>query len=228
MVRRGLDWWGIGFVWVGSFVAAGRDEIVERAIRKQRAGAALSARERKAFAKWTQEQNERRGLLFLAELPKKFWRQWSGRQHKVLNEQAELYGIPIGEATIDVRQVARWLHDFLSAHKHVLPELVREGELEPKTVKGKLEAEKVRQLENRNELLEDQLATNRQTLIPRNEIHDYMIRAAGLLRSAGERLEKRFGQEAAEILIDALDSFEQLTSELDPAHAKPTSDAHRE
>lgn len=208
-------------------MAAGRDEIVERAIRKQQAGAALSARERKAFEKWSQEQNERRGLLFLAELPKKFWQQWSGRQHKVLNEQAELYGIPIGAATIDVREVAKWLHDFLSEHKQVLPELVRVGELEPKTLKGQLVAQKVRQLENRNRLLEDQLATNRHTLIPRSEIHEYMIRAANLLRSAGERLEKRFGQDASDILLDALASFERLISELDAAHdpsAKPTGD----
>lgn len=191
---------------------------MQRAIRQQQAGVALSAQEQKAFEKWSQEQNERRGLLFLAELPKKFWRQWSGRQHKVLNEQAQLYGIPLGEATIDVRAVAKWLHDFLSEHKRVLPELVREGELEPKTLKGRLVAQKVRQLENRNRLLEDQLATNRQTLIPRSEIHDYMIRAAGLLRSAGERLEKRFGQDAGDILTDALASFERLISELEPAH----------
>ncbi len=38
----------------------------------------------------------------------------SGRQTKVINEQAERYGIPFGGATINLPTVVRALHDFLA------------------------------------------------------------------------------------------------------------------
>ena len=40
----------------------------------------------------------------------------SGRQTKVLNEQADRYGLPLGGPVIDLPKLARALHDFLAAN----------------------------------------------------------------------------------------------------------------
>ncbi len=44
----------------------------------------------------------------------------SGRQAKVLQEQAARYGIPFGGSTIDLPEVVRALHDFLANAKYQL------------------------------------------------------------------------------------------------------------
>ena len=40
----------------------------------------------------------------------------SGRQTKVINEQAARYDLPFGGPTIDLPDVVRALHDFLAKH----------------------------------------------------------------------------------------------------------------
>jgi len=47
------------------------------------------------------------------------------------------------------------------------------------------------------------------SLIPRDEIHDLMNQLAGILRSAGECLQRTHGNGAQQILDDAIDSFER-------------------
>jgi hypothetical protein len=44
----------------------------------------------------------------------------SGRQTKVIHEQAVLYGIPFGGAAINLSEVVRSLHDFLAANARKL------------------------------------------------------------------------------------------------------------
>lgn len=46
----------------------------------------------------------------------------SGRQTKVLNEQAERYGIPLGGRTINLPAVVRALHEFLARNARKLSE----------------------------------------------------------------------------------------------------------
>lgn len=44
----------------------------------------------------------------------------AGRQVKVVNEQADRYGLPIGGATVDLQAFVRAVHDFLAAHARKL------------------------------------------------------------------------------------------------------------
>jgi hypothetical protein len=59
-------------------------------------------------------KEERTRWQYYAAIPQKHWRQMSGRQTKVLNKQAERYGIPFGGASISLPAVVRALHDFLA------------------------------------------------------------------------------------------------------------------
>lgn len=203
------------------------EALVQSALSKKRTGGKLLAKEITALEKFEQQQDERRGLRFVRGIPKKLWVKWSGRQQRTLNAQADLYGLPVGGPTIDVPELARWLHDWLAEHKQSLSELVSTEDLpegEAKTLQGKLLAEKVAQLKHRNQLLQTQLAEKQQQLLPRDQVHDMLVRAAQLLRGAGDRLYKRHGQEAGDILAHALDDFDELLTQLPDADGRDQQD----
>jgi phage terminase Nu1 subunit (DNA packaging protein) len=67
----------------------------------------------------------------------------------------------------------------------------------------------------------DRLERERQ-LIPRDEIHGLLAEVAGLLRAAGDRLQKQFGRDAQDVLDNALDDVDRLVDRLcddDGGHA---------
>src|SRR5262245_23530046 len=87
--------------------------LVQAAMTKHAAKQPLTPKETKAWAKWEAEEDERRGMRWLAAVPKKIYCSLVGRQHKVVNDQADAFGIPLRGATINVLDVVKWLHDFL-------------------------------------------------------------------------------------------------------------------
>ena len=86
------------------------------AIRKVAAGQKLTTKEQSALRRYEKQQEEDRRWQYYASIPQKHWRQMSGRQTKVINEQAVRYGIPFGGASINLPDVVRGIHDFLAAN----------------------------------------------------------------------------------------------------------------
>jgi len=183
--------------------------LVQTAIKKQASGQVLEAKERRAWDRWEAEENERRGRRWLAALPKKTYCDLVGRQPKVVNEQADAYGIPLRGGIVDALGVLKWIHDFFAKHKHVLPQVVR-GEATESTPRDQLVLEQIEVYRRRVTLLEDKIAVNNQTLLPRDEIHELLAQLAKILRGAGEKLQKQFGPQAASILEVALTDFEAI------------------
>src|SRR5262245_26952468 len=95
---------------------ANNRELLASAAKKRLAGQKLSRDEQRALDRSKREHDEQLRELHYRTLPKKLWAQWSGRQHKTLDEQAKAYGLPIESATIDLPRVAKWLHDLLAEH----------------------------------------------------------------------------------------------------------------
>ena len=191
--------------------------LVQAAIKKTAARQPLSDRERRAWTKWEAEEDERRGRRFVSRVPKKTYLLWSGRQTKILHDQADLYGLPLRAATIDVPEVIAWLHDFLAQWKHHLAPLVKGGAIEgqPLGLKEQLLSEQVAIYRMRVKLLEDNLQERHKHLIPRGEVHTLLAQLATVLRAAGDRLQKQFGPDAASILDVALDDYEAALVQLD-------------
>lgn len=189
---------------------------VKTAIAKNAAGQPLTPKERNAWKRFELEEDERRGRRFCAAVPKRVYTEFAGTQQKVLNEQHDLYGVPLRAPTIDLAAVIAWLHAFLAKYKHDLAPLVKGGPSEgrPATLKESLLKEQVDLYRKKNELLEDQLAQRHNDLIPRAELHKLHVHLATVLRGAGERLQKQFGDEAASILSVALDDFEAILAQL--------------
>jgi hypothetical protein len=89
-------------------------QLASEAYKKVLAGQELTAKERAALKRHEKEKEERLRWQFYGAIPQKHWRTMSGRQTKVLNEQAARYGIPFGGAAISLPAVVRALHDFLA------------------------------------------------------------------------------------------------------------------
>ena len=142
---------------------------------------------------------------YYATIPKKHWVKLSGRQHKVLDEQAGRYGIPIFGSLIDLAAVARWLHDFLARNATKLrpdDEALLQGESDW--------AEKYRQ--ERTLLLRLERHEREGALVARDKSRLCWTRVAGVLHRAGETFQRQFGPAALRILNRAL---EDATREVD-------------
>lgn len=182
------------------------DEILRRAIDKTRRSEPLSRDERRAFDRAKREKAEKDLRDGLASLPKKLYVELSGRQHKVLDEQASRYGLPLLGKSIDVGQVLRRFHDLLRDHGDALsgetpaPEQLEDwGE----------EFKKWKALTAKAEFQE-----HCQQLLRRHVVDEVLQRVAGLLRGCGERLQHEGHAEAYAMLDETLADAEREIAEL--------------
>jgi hypothetical protein len=126
----------------------------------------------------------------------------SGRQAKILNEQAERYGLPFDGATVDLPAVVKSLHNFLAANAAKLAADERE-KYDPgdELRKEKVAMARLNRLERQREL------------IPRDAVREALDRLAVVYRSAGETLQRQFGNDALQILNEGLEDAERVVLE---------------
>ena len=174
-------------------------KMAAEAYRKVFAGQELTLREQTALKRFEKEKDERLRWQHYASIPQRHWREMSGRQSKVINEQAVRYGIPFGGATISLPAVVRTLHDFLADNAQKLArddDELMQGNGSPALERYREERAAIARL--------DRLERERQ-LVPRSEVRESLSRIAAILRGAGDALQRQFGQSAADILLEALD-----------------------
>ena len=174
-------------------------DLIGRAYRKVANQEELSAQERSALRRFEKQREEKLRWAYYGSIPQKHWRQMSGRQTKVINEQAERYGIPFGGPSIDLPAVVRALHDFLATHAHKLT-----GDDDPMLAGGSSPALE-RYREERAALARLDRLERERLLVRRDEVREGLGRIAAIIRGAGEVLQREFGAAALEVLNDALD-----------------------
>ena len=177
-------------------------ELAARAIQKRAENRLPNAAELAALRRWEKAQEEERRWQVYESIPKKHWQQMSGRQPKVLNEQATRYGIPFGGRTIDLPSVVRALHDFLADNARKLAS-------DDGSANGRETPDQRRHRAASADLLELQVAERRGQLLPRDRAHEMLAQIAIILRAAGESLRRQFGREAHAVLTEALDDAER-------------------
>jgi hypothetical protein len=152
-------------------------------------------------------------------LPRRDWCAWSGRQPKILNEQAVRYGLPIAGPTIDLPSLARWLHDFLAAHAGALAR----GD----PAHDDAAALALRERTAKTRRIELALERDLGLWLPREEVHDGLSRISAVLRACGESLQRQCGAAAVKILNDALDDaqreLDRLASADGPTGIEPSA-----
>lgn len=144
------------------------------------------------------------------------WVKWSGRAYKILDEQAQRYGIPVGEATIDLAAVARWIHDLLAAHgRRILAgdsaseiwDAMQEGPSAAEDSPASPALERKREVEYQLRLRD--LAERDQQLVSREKTRQGLAVAAGIFKAFGDTLQRQFGADAIDLWNDALNDWER-------------------
>lgn len=189
------------------------------ALRKMQAGQKPTRAEAAALKRVEKAQEERRRWEYYESIPQKHWREMSGRQTKVLHEQAERYGIPFGGRTINLPDVVRALHSFLKENALRLAYDESDPMMSGLTSPALEEYRRERAALARLDRLERE-----QELVDRATVRTGFGRVAALLREAGETLQTRYGADAAQVLIDALENAQRELSRVygdtDEEHAE--------
>jgi hypothetical protein len=184
------------------------------AIRKVVAGEKLTAREQAALKRHEKEREEKLRWEHYGSIPQKHWREMSGRQAKVLKEQATLYGIPFGGPTINLPDVVRALHDFLAANAR---KLSQDDELMSSDVPSPA-LERYR--EARAAMARLDLLERKGIIVRRDRIREALARIAAGMRIAAERLTREYGSEIGQELLDILTEAERDIEQYFADHPK--------
>lgn len=182
-------------------------EVAAGARIKMAAGESLTVVERAALKRVDRADEEDRRIEYYQTVPKKHYIQMSGRQARVLNDQADRYGFALRGRTVDLFKVIRQVHDFLADNAKILS---KERNSSGDDLAETDEYKKERTLYTRVMRLERE-----GVLIERSLAHDVMVRFSAVIRDAGAALEKSFGSEAQEILNDYIDRADDIVEELD-------------
>jgi len=179
-------------------------ELAASAYRKVVAGQRPTAKEASALRRVEAEQEETRRWKYYESIPQKHWREMSGRQTKVLNEQAERYGIPFGGRTICLPRVVKAFHDFLAKNARKLADeddpLLNSDVASPALERYREERAAMARL--------DRLEREGQ-LVGRADVREGLGRVASILRAAGDGLLQQFGPDAVDLLNEALSDAER-------------------
>lgn len=146
-------------------------------------------------------------LEYCQSMPKKIWSVWSGRESRVLLDQSANYGIPLDKPTVCLPDVAKWVHDFLKEHGAKINAMEEGGSSNASS--PNLERQRKAQAER----VELWLAKERKNLIPREVIHDGLMKIANILRQCGEMLQRQHGREVAGAFNECLDDAERQIEE---------------
>lgn len=190
-----------------------RDPLAQRAFVARLIPREAKATELRALKALDRRFEEDLRWVIYATIPQKHWLDLasptpSGRRRhaKVINEQAERYGLPFAGARVDLGAVVKALHDWLAANKHRLAAAPSDDPLLNGGVTPGLERYRVA----RADVAEMDRDARRLDLIPAADLEQAWTMAAGILRAAGERLEREHGSDAHDILGEALDDVDAL------------------
>jgi len=140
-------------------------------------------------------------------IPQKFLRECTGRQPKQIKDQAERYQLAFSGRIWDLEKLLRSVFDLLA---RIGPHYsrwmrIRGGAKDT----GESQTAIERWQEARAERAEFELARIRTEFIPREDVHEGLAVFSGVLRDAGDRLQRQCGPVAHEIFQEALDGAEK-------------------
>ena len=196
------------------------DRLLAKQCREKRArGEKPLQNEVRALHKIEKAAQEQLAWQVYAKIPKRHWREMSGRQTKVINEQALRYGLPFGGAVINLPEVVSALHNFLAVNAKKLAAADDDDPLLAGVASPALEQYR----RERTKLARMDRLEREQELLPRELVHECLMRVAYIIRAAGDTLARLHGNDAAEILTDALqDAQRDINTLCSPKHDSGT------
>lgn len=145
--------------------------------------------------------------IALAEIPKKLYLKLSGRATRVVNDQASLYGLPMGGPTVDLYSLVSGFHDLLAKHSRTFSDEQDDAGLKKAKLKGEIEV-----LERRAKILDGEINQQRSRFIDRGELRRRLSWLVGKLGDLGERLGKLGGPDVQRAINEFL---EEVATEIE-------------
>lgn len=198
---------------VSSFGAQGDRQPVLAALSKRRQGLPLTVREERLIASYEAKNREKIGSEYVRQVPKARLVEWSGRQPKQWLDWSVRYQLPYRAGKdvpyVDLTSVIRWLAEFLARNHELLSQIASDplmfGGNSPSIERWRAA---------KADMAEDERDERRRKLLPLDAVHDIHTRWASRLRKAGEVLARRYGNDAADILRDALIECRDLVEQV--------------
>lgn len=186
---------------------ADADELlVAEALQRKQRGETPTRKQAAALERFKRAHEENQRWDYYRTIPQKHWRAMSGRQTKVLNEQAARYGLPFGGRTIDLTYLVRKLHDFLADKAR---KLAADDESEAMAGPATPSLEEFRRQAARRMRVQADLAE--QAVVPRETVAELHGMLAAMLHATAKRMESEHGAEVADQLRETIAEFEVLT-----------------
>lgn len=140
---------------------------------------------------------------WIQAVPKGDYCKLADRQHKLVDDAARNYSLPLDRPTIDLREALKALHDLIAANASRLKSDLGDDRYE-------LEAEKLRQqivgIERDNERKLIELAHSRGDAIPRKAVRETLVILSARLRTLGQTI-ARIDPEARDAVNEFLESL---------------------
>lgn len=138
-----------------------------------------------------------RRFAVYSAVPMGDWVELSGRSYQVVYDVARRWGMPIEAhqgGVVDLGAVLQWMYGFVKENaRHI-----RAGKgLAGSRAKGSVAMERLRMAKAERE--EIRLAADRGQVIPRDQVRTALGRFAGVLRSAGEEMQRVHGPEVLDL-----------------------------
>lgn len=171
---------------------------------KKLRGDALTRQQERDLAWWEHLERTRHIEEWQAAVPKGEYCYLANRQHKLINDAADHYGLPIDGSVINLRDALTALHDLIAANAHRIRGTT--GDLEFDELKEEKLRQEVLKLEKENEKAAIELQFARGDAIPRAQLREALVMLSAQLRTLGQTL-ARINPEARGALNDFLDTL---------------------
>ena len=158
------------------------------ALLKQAQGKSLSLRERRDVA-WHEELERSRHVAdWQAAIPKGEYCRLADRQHKLIDDAAKTYKLPLGDAFIDLRAALKAIHDFIAANAYRLRDPT--AGLELSELKARRLEQEVIRADQEIALGELKLKREHGDLIHRADLQQALVTISAKLRTIGKSLSR--------------------------------------
>lgn len=171
---------------------------------KKLRGEVLTRQQERDLAWFEHTETERHIREWQAKVPKGDYCYLASRQHKLIDDAADNYNLPIGESHINLRDALTAIHDLIAANAHRLRGAT--GDLEFDELKEEKLRQEVLKLEKENEKAAIELQFARGDAIPRAQLRDALVMLSAQLRTLGQTL-ARINPDARSALNDFLDTL---------------------
>lgn len=174
------------------------------ALLKRLSGKPLSTREERDVAWYEEIERHRHVTDWQAAVPKGEYCKLSGRQHKLIDDAAETYGLPLGQSYINLKDALTAIHDFIAANAYRLRD--PNAGLEFSELKARRLEQEVIRADQEIALGELKLKRENGDLIHRTDLQQALLTIATKLRTIAKSL-ARVSPEAVTIFNEGVEAL---------------------